>query len=77
MTNWMIRMIDFLTPWPSRADRKRNVAAARAAARDAHGKAVEAEKLTRELSEIIGRNHFAQTIIDGLTGQRGPDGRRQ
>jgi hypothetical protein len=60
------RVLEVLLPWPRRAERKARLEAARVKAAHAKRKTEEAVRLQRDLEEILERNHFAQTIMEGL-----------
>jgi hypothetical protein len=66
----MCRVAAVIFPWPSRAERRARVDAARRNAEQARRKAEEAERVQQDLREIMARNHFAQILVEGLMQQR-------
>lgn len=63
-------MAAVLFPWPTRAERKAQVEAARRKAEQAQRQAAAARGLTEEMQEILAKNHLAQSIADGLIQAR-------
>jgi hypothetical protein len=59
-------VLEVILPWPRRAERKARLEAARVKVAHAKRKTEEAARLQQDLQEILERNHFAQTILEGL-----------
>lgn len=69
---WVHSVAATVLPWPTRAERRANIIAARKGAEQAERKVAEAENVKHDLEVILRENHFAQTIVDGLiSGGRG------
>ena len=68
---WVSRVLAAVLPWPSRADRRDSVRAARDGAEVAHAKAAEAAILSQDIwskrREVLVRNHIGQIIANEFT----------
>lgn len=59
----------WILPWTPRHERHALIETARVKAGEARKKTEEAAAITRDLEDILQRNHFAQVIVDGLMGR--------
>lgn len=64
----------WLLPWPSRTERKASICRAEAETAESRRKVQQSRQVSEDLRRILARNHFAQTILEGLMNQpRGKD----
>jgi hypothetical protein len=59
-----------MLPWPSRAERRQQVAEAAADAEDARQRADEARSIERDLHRIMAENNFAGLIAEQIIRHR-------
>ena len=65
---WWAWVTALLLPWPTRAERRAAVEAARTEAQQATARAQKARQLEADLRAVLADNHIARAIYDGLTG---------
>lgn len=68
-------MIAAITPWPVRAERKAAISAATAERQQSDRARAHAKDVERQIRNLAGENHYAQTIIDGILRGHGNGGK--
>lgn len=61
-----------LLPWPSRHERRRDIASAKAEKQHSRARAAHAAEVEQQIRRIAEANHFAEVIADQLMGRGQP-----